>query len=317
MTKSNFWFKFEWLAWLNDRDLGRCSLETQGFWVRCICLMEESETWLIEGTVAHIANLVGTSEAITKRCIDELRSTGAADIEICQYDVNVFSAKKSTRNAKCQDHVKVVSRRLLKRENLREYNKLQQRKTREKKNVISMSIPGQGFKGVKNDPKNANVNVMSRIPIYKESRASAHAEDILKNKTKNLREKELSEAESSKKPPPPRKDAPKLTRIPKPFELTPERWAWLAVHVPDLDDPNEAHANFVEHWTNAQPGKGEKIDWELTWQKGMRLAKKWQDEDKKYGSSSKSTRPDRRSDADILRDSASQIAAQYGGPGNA
>ena len=117
----NFWFKFEWKAWLDDRDLARCSLETQGFWIRCICLMEELETWCLEGSIDQIANIIGRSKAIVTRCINELSLTKAAEI------------------VKSQDFVNITSRRLLKRHNLREYNKLQKRKERKRKNVKNES----------------------------------------------------------------------------------------------------------------------------------------------------------------------------------
>jgi uncharacterized protein YdaU (DUF1376 family) len=128
---------------------------------------------------------------------------------------------------------------------------------------------------------------------------------------KKEEEKELPNGSSKKTPDAPRKAVPKLTRLPEPFTMTPERWAWLAEHLPGLDDPNGAHANFVEYWTNAPPGKAEKVNWELTWQKGMRNAKKWQDEDKRNGKHNGNGSPDRRTDSEILRDSAEQIASKY------
>lgn len=112
-------------------------------------------------------------------------------------------------------------------------------------------------------------------------------------------------------PPPPKRATPKLTRIPEPFPIMPEMWAWLAENIPDLENPNTAHADFVEYWTNAPPGKAEKLNWKLTWQRGMRLARKWQEEDKQNGTNHKRTGPDRRTDADILRDSAEAIASKY------
>jgi hypothetical protein len=124
-VSKNYWFKFEWLAWLNDRDLSRCSLETQGFWLRCICLMEEDETSFLEGTIAQIANLLGCSPTIVRRCINELEQTKAATIE----------RPKTQKLLKNQGFVKVVSRRLVKRYNLREYNRLAKRKERSRENV--------------------------------------------------------------------------------------------------------------------------------------------------------------------------------------
>lgn len=123
VTVKKFWFKFEWAAWLNDRELHRCSLETRGFWIECIALMEESESWFVEGTMQQIANLIGCTPAVAKRCIDDLVFNKAAEI------------------VKNGQNVKVASRRLMKAYNLREYNKLAKRKERAKKNV---NVPSSG-----------------------------------------------------------------------------------------------------------------------------------------------------------------------------
>jgi len=69
-------------------------------------------------------------------------------------------------------------------------------------------------------------------------------------------------------------------RIPDPFPINAEMSIWLAEELPGLENPKDAHASFVEHFTNKTGAKALKINWLLTWQKGMRNAKKWQDEDK-------------------------------------
>ncbi len=76
-----------------------------------------------------------------------------------------------------------------------------------------------------------------------------------------------------KKPPKPEK-----TRLPDDYPLTAEMRKWAEVNLPGLA-VDEAHENFIEHWSNRTDAKAEKVDWSLTWKKGMRLAKKWQDED--------------------------------------
>jgi uncharacterized protein YdaU (DUF1376 family) len=100
-------------------------------------------------------------------------------------------------------------------------------------------------------------------------------------------EKELSN-ESSKKT----KSAASVavpTRIPKPFPITPEMYAWLAEEFPEGFDHKTAHENFIEYWTNETGAKALKLDWNLTWKKGMRLAKKWQDEDRNAASGKNGT----------------------------
>jgi len=109
------------------------------------------------------------------------------------------------------------------------------------------------------------------------------------NRTEQNRkvEKELSN-ESSKKP----KSAPPSppSRIPKPFPITPEMYSWLAEEFPEGFDHKTAHENFIEYWTNESGTKALKLDWHLTWKRGMRLAKKWQDEDAQNAANGKNGR---------------------------
>jgi hypothetical protein len=121
VSKKNFWFKFEMAAWLGDKALLRCSFETRGFWIQCIAIMEDEEVSFLEGTPGELANLIGCQLDVFERSVAELQRTKAAEI------------------AKSQDFVKIVSRRLVKRYNLREYNRIQKQKEREKRNVKVLS----------------------------------------------------------------------------------------------------------------------------------------------------------------------------------
>lgn len=212
----NYWFKFEWDAWLGDRALGRCSLETQGFWIRCICLMEEAETWFLEGTIRHIANLLGCGQATVKRCVKELEETNAAEIE------------------KSQLFVKVVSRRLMKRYKLREYNRLKQSQYRKKPNVKSVS----------NDPSK---DIEIKSLRYQEE----------EKKKETLRVSKEDAPQASPKP-------KRGTRLPDPFFVTADMRVWAAEKRPGVDLALETE-KFCNYW-RATPGqKGTKLDWLLTW----------------------------------------------------
>lgn len=129
--KAHFWFKFEWDDWLNDRDLGRCSLETQGFWIRSLCLMYEAGTYFLEGRASALASLIGCDIRKFNKCIDELLLENAAEI------------------TKSQGNVNILSRRLFKAANLREYNKLMKRKERERKNVKPRSNDSSKIKSLR------------------------------------------------------------------------------------------------------------------------------------------------------------------------
>jgi hypothetical protein len=116
-----FWSKFEFRQWRDDKDLKRCSKETRGFWIDCIAEMEDSETYFVEGTQAELMRMLSCTADEFERSVEELERTNAASV------------------SKNQGFVKIVSRRLLKAINLKEYNKLKQREHRRQENVKSVS----------------------------------------------------------------------------------------------------------------------------------------------------------------------------------
>lgn len=119
------WFKFDWSAYQGDSERKKCSLATRGFWDELFIEMEKTDTYYLEGTIQEFAAIGSCSTAQARKCIDELFAKNAATITKCQ--------------DQCQDHVKVVSRRLLMRHNLREYNKLKKREERKSARVKSSS----------------------------------------------------------------------------------------------------------------------------------------------------------------------------------
>lgn len=127
------WFKFDWDAYQQDSKRRRCSLETRGFWDELFVEMEKTDTYFIEGTIQEIANTAVCSTAQARRCIGELERTNAATI------------------IKNQDLVKVISRRLLKRHNLREYNRLKQQEHRDKERVKRLSIAPSKNKSIREE----------------------------------------------------------------------------------------------------------------------------------------------------------------------
>jgi len=68
------------------------------------------------------------------------------------------------------------------------------------------------------------------------------------------------------------------SRIPDPFPLSDEMRDWAGRECPGLK-VDLAHASFVEYWTNNTTAKAFKVNWMLTWQKGMKLALGWQRKD--------------------------------------
>jgi len=114
MANDNWWFKFDWEEWRGDTDLGRCSLESQGFWIRCICAMHAAEVAELAGTPHELARLIGCFPDELMRCLLELKKNNAADVIIG----NGF--------------VSVVSRRRQRELKAKEYNRLQVQAHRQK-----------------------------------------------------------------------------------------------------------------------------------------------------------------------------------------
>lgn len=78
--KDDWWFKMEHLKWLTDEQLNRCSLETQGFWIRTICIMHKSASAKLSGTEAELVRLLNVTRSAFHRCVNELTLTKAATV---------------------------------------------------------------------------------------------------------------------------------------------------------------------------------------------------------------------------------------------
>lgn len=110
--KKDWWFKFEHLAWLTDEQLNRCSLETQGFWIRSICIMHKGATAKLAGTEVELARLLSVTVTEFRRCVAELTATKTAGV---------------TQTAKI---FTLVSRKFAKELKVREQNRLRKRHER-------------------------------------------------------------------------------------------------------------------------------------------------------------------------------------------
>lgn len=122
----NWWFKFDWDDWLGDEELSACSLETQGLWLRCICLMYRSDTAELSGTIEQLRRKLGVLPEEVTRCLHELKSTNAADVRFGNDDVSIVSrrrqrevkAKENNRlyvakhreKTECKDDVRIQSK---------------------------------------------------------------------------------------------------------------------------------------------------------------------------------------------------------------
>jgi hypothetical protein len=214
-------------------------------------------------------------KAVIKGTYDEIaRSVGCFPLE-AEASINELKHTKTADVTQINGCVMVKSRRYARELKAKEMNKLRVRRHR----------------------------VTHSVTVEKRLRVKSNKKEVRK-------EEEKRGAEAAPKKPPSRsaKQVKLPTRIPDPFPITPEMWAWLAENIPDLDDPNAMHANFIEYWTNAKQGKAEKINWILTWQKGMRLAKKWQDE--KHGKNGNHNDKTRRESGDSSAGTLNRIRAR-------
>lgn len=267
--------EFDWDAFM--RDTMEVSSTAAGSWLRCLYKMRISP---IHGRltlrVTGFATLFGMTPAKARAIIDELVVNGVAnksDEHFLSEETDLESEKVTARNgalrnSNAEDNaiVTLENRRMFRKWKSRNSNKLRQLRFRENK---------------KKTKRNGNVTP----PVTQTSRFAknaknddAHIEPRARGRVRK-EFKELREEEEQSRTP--RRVTPH--RLPNPFPITPEMWAWLAENIPDLEDPNGRHHDWVDHWTNETGTKGERIDWLLTWQSGMRKARKWQEEDRKNG----------------------------------
>ena len=103
--------------WLSDPDLLLCSLESQGLWIRLICLMWKSETrGKLKGTWENLARQSGIPEKVFIKNVRELASN------------KVIGFRES-------DTIKTLfSRRLIREEKFRNNKNLRNKKYYDKTN---------------------------------------------------------------------------------------------------------------------------------------------------------------------------------------
>jgi len=165
MTKPKHWtwFKFDWKAWRHDPLLRRCSKETRGFWIDCIAAMEELDTYFLEGTPEEICREVNATRGEFESSLMELERTGAATI--------------LRNDPKCQEIVKLVSRRILKAVSITEYNKIKQRESRlSRAGQLNVNQPLYKDKSFKEEELNNNVDKLSSIEGESEGKISERLE---------------------------------------------------------------------------------------------------------------------------------------------
>jgi hypothetical protein len=237
---NNWWFKFEFNRWRNDSSLRKCSLETKGFWIECICAMREADTDRITGTVDQIARLIGCFPDETRRCLAELESTGTADLETCNGACN---GKCNGDVTLCNGKVTLLSRYI--KNELKDRENLRLRVERHRKN------------------KSSNGDVT----LHSKSKSKSNSKNTLKDSAVESPEiVHTAPTETAVSPPPQKRKIG--TRIPDQFFITQPMKDWAADKELNIDLRLETE-KFVNYW-RAKAGKdATKIDWAATWRNWM------------------------------------------------
>ncbi len=89
----NWWFKLDFKIWRTDSSLRRCSLETRGFWLECLCVMQEMDTFEVHGTLTELARLLGCESNDVARCAAELKETKTANVTLGNGTVTLLSRR--------------------------------------------------------------------------------------------------------------------------------------------------------------------------------------------------------------------------------
>jgi hypothetical protein len=90
----NWWFKFEWNDWLGDEELSACSLETQGLWIKCLCLMYRANVAELVGTIDQLRRRLGVLPEELTRCLQDLKANNAANVRFGNGEVSIVSRRR-------------------------------------------------------------------------------------------------------------------------------------------------------------------------------------------------------------------------------
>jgi hypothetical protein len=228
------------------RDTRRLSIDARGAWMDCLYQMRlESPRGRISEPVTVYATMFGCDRKKAQRVIAEITERRVADHVV-----------------EGNGHITLINRRMFREWQSEESERVatNERQRRRRGTQIPTSVTETN--GNKDGPQN-DVSRFGHGNVTKSGQnASSSVEEINLN-TSSQQKKTKRLVDSS--------------RIPDPFPITSEMTEWAKVNVADLRLA-DAHDRFVEYWTNSTQAKAWKVNWVLAWQKGMKLAMKWQSE---------------------------------------
>lgn len=150
------WFKFWPDAWLSDAELATCSMATQGVWINCLAMIhKEHQGGSITKSVAQFARMLRVTNGELLLAFDELADSGTAEIHyikvhpetgellvdnpvdkftegVIKSNLSQLSQTSEDANFSNRVFVSVLSRRMVREQKARDYDRLRKRKQRDK-----------------------------------------------------------------------------------------------------------------------------------------------------------------------------------------
>lgn len=136
----NWWFKLDWDDWLTDGELSACSLETQGFWMRCVCLMNRADVYELTGTIEQLRRKLGVLPEELTRCLHDLKTNNAANVRFGNGDVSIASRRRQKELKDKENNRLYVAKHREKvacKNNVREQSKSKSKSKEKKENPAS------------------------------------------------------------------------------------------------------------------------------------------------------------------------------------
>jgi hypothetical protein len=150
------WFKFWPDSWLSDTELSSCSMAAQGVWINCLSMIhKEHQGGSITKSVAQFSRTLRISNRELLEAFDELSDSGTAEIHyikvhpdtgellvnnpVDKYTENIIKSNLSQLSGETGNkafsnlvYVSVLSRRMVREQKARDYDRLRKRKLRGK-----------------------------------------------------------------------------------------------------------------------------------------------------------------------------------------
>lgn len=100
--------------WRRDTQVQMASMETKGVWIEMLCCMWDApERGMLSGTIFELSRLLGCSEHVFNRSVDEIKRLKIADVTNCHNEVTIINRRMSREE---KDRKNAVLRKRAQRE---------------------------------------------------------------------------------------------------------------------------------------------------------------------------------------------------------